>query len=186
MGNTATVEVPRKRRSRALLPFVALVLSLAVAGWLAFVRSTPGPIAAAQGDWSQTSVPVEVGGQVSVGISSPIYQGDGTLVIDSIVPDQVPDGLVVLGYGRVPWEQGGVGSARRFPPAGHTLEPVQGATVTNGQGFSIVVGVQPMREGRFLIPGFTIEYHSGIHRYAAHYQQAVAVCAFKAGNLGHC
>jgi len=186
VDDTVAVEATRRRGWRGLPLLLALLLALAALGWLEFIRLTPGPLAAGEGDSTRGSLRVEVGDRISVGVFSPTYRGDGTLVLDAVVPDQVPDGLVVLGYRRIPWGEGGVGSADRFPPGGHTLDPVPGATVTNGQAFAIVVGLQPVSEGNFVIPGFTVRYHAGFRNYAAHYQQAVVICASNAGTLGHC
>ena len=38
-----------------------------------------------------------------------------------------------------------------------------------------VIGVEPIERGGFVIPGFTVRYHIGWHRYAAHYHEAVRV-----------
>jgi len=182
----AATETTPKRRGRFLALSVAVALAVAATGWLVFLRTTSGPLAAPRGTSSRIGVPIDVGGRLSVGIESPTYEGNGTLVIDLVVPDLVPDGLAVLGFARIPWGEGGVGSARSYPPDGYTLVPVKGSTVMHGEAVAIVVGVQPTSEGRFTIPGFTIHYHSGFRRYAAHYQQAVVVCVPEAGISGQC
>ena len=41
----------------------------------------------------------------------------------------------------------------------------------------VVVGVEPTQAGVFVIPGFTLHYHAGFHKFAVHYQQAIVVCA---------
>ena len=172
-------------KPRWRIPAMILVILLIAITWLE-LRTTPGPLAPPEGISTGTGLPADVGDRLSFGIESGVYQGGGTLVVDSIEPDRVPDGLRILGYGLLPPSHGGVGAVRSFPPGRVDLAPVDGAMVTNGEGIRIVVGVEPLERGIFVIPGFTVHYHSGIHRYAAHYDQAIVVCAPFGGGSSAC
>ena len=180
--------VPRHSNRRVAIR-IALALGLTfvlAASWLWF-RTTPGPLGVSAGWRSTTGIPVSVSGRLSVGVQSPTNRSSDTLVIDSIQPDSVPSGLRVLGDEVIPLGQVGIGSARSFPPSGyHGLSPVNGWLVRPGEGFAVVVGLQPVQAGRFVIPGFTVRYHAGGRSYAAHYFQAVLVCASPAGPNGKC
>ncbi len=184
-----TSEAVSRRSNRRAAIRIALALGLTfvlVASWLWF-RTTPGPLGDSAGGLSTIGIPVRVSGRLSVGVESPTNVSSSTLVIDSIQPDSVPSGLRVLGYEAIPWGQGGVGSARSFPPSGyHDLSPVNGWLVRPGEALSVVVGLQPLQAGQFVIPGFTVRYHGGGRSYAAHYLQAVVVCASPAGPNGKC
>jgi hypothetical protein len=171
-----SLAIPKTHRLGPVL--LSILLILAAIAWFE-LRTTGGPLAEGGGSSSggtRTGAAANVGDRLSFGVFMPIYRGDGTLVIDSLVPDRVPDGLRVLGYGRL--TQGpGVGAVRSFPPVRSHLVPVSGAKITSGEGLVVVVGVEPTRDGVFTIPGFTLHYHAGFHTFAAHYQQAIFVCA---------
>ena len=187
-GVPTSAAVPRRLNRRVTIR-IALALGLTfvlAASWLWF-RTTPGPLGVSAGYRSTTGIPVSVSGRLSVGVESPTNRSSGTLVIDSIQPDSVPSGLRVLGYEVIPLGQFGIGSARSFPPHGHhDLSPVNGWLVRPGEALAAVVGLQPLQAGRFVIPGFTVRYHAGGRSYAAHYLQAVVVCASPAGPNGKC
>ncbi len=179
---------PRRSKRRPVIWIVVAIglMLVVVASWLWF-RTTPGPLGVSAGDRSATSIPVRVSGRLSVGVESPTNRSSNTLVIDSVQPDSVLSGLRVLGYEVIPWGQPGVGSARSFPPSGyHDLAPVKGRLVRPGEALAVVVGLQPVQAGQFVIPGFTVRYHAGGRSYAAHYFQAVVVCASPAGPNGKC
>jgi hypothetical protein len=155
---------------------IALATVAAMVVWL-WVRTTPGPLGQQAGGSTRIGAPVDIGGRVAVGVFSPTNAGASTLVIDSLIPDVVPAGLSVLGYGTIPWGMGSVGALRSFPPSGFDLQPLKGRLVPPGQGVAIVIGFAANQAGTFTIPGFTLRYHSGRHHYAAHYNQAIVVCA---------
>jgi hypothetical protein len=169
---------PRSRRRGFAIARALVVLALIIAGlaWLRF-RTTAGPLAAPAWAGSTTStIPIAVGERVSVGVEAPTYRGSGTVVVNALVPDQVPSALQVLGYRAITWGEGGVGAMPSYPPAGFDLHPVAGFVVRPGQALALVVGLRPLQAGCFEIPGFTLRYHVGGRSYAAHYRQADKVC----------
>ena len=168
-----TTGQPRPRT--ALVLTLMLVASLLVAGVWFRLHTTAGPLGPSEYEiGSMVGIPANVGDRVAAGLFAPVNASSGALVIDSIAPDAVPPGLRVLGY-RV--TQAGIGSARAFPPAGVPGDAVRGWVVQPGHGVNFVIGLEPLRDGTFTIPGFTVRYHEGWHRYTVHYGQAVRICA---------
>lgn len=153
--------------------WVLLVLTATV-GWHEF-RTTGGPLAEDGDGYTSLTIPADVGQEWTVGVFAPANTG-GDVVLDSIVPDTLPEGLILLGTGRLPWGQGGIGSDRGFPPSGHEVLPVAGTIVPPGEGVAFVIGLEPSVPGRYVIPGFSLYYHAGWHHYVAHYVQRVVVC----------
>ena len=54
-------------------------------------------------------------------------------------------------------------------------KPLRAWHFGRGEALAAVIGVEPIERGGFVIPGFTVRYHIGWHRYAAHYREAVRV-----------
>lgn len=171
-----------RRRGAVGLGVLALVVGAGL--WLA-LRTTTGPLVPPEGS-SRESISARIGDRLSMGVDSPTYHGSAVIVIDALVPDSVPVGLRVLGYRAIAWGEGSVGAARGFPPTGLRLQRVDGSRVLPGQGAQITIGLEPLRAGVLVIPGFTLRYHIGWHRYAAHYLQAVQVCVASPGGTPAC
>ena len=165
----------RLRKTWILVAGGALLVVLAIGTWFVSIRTTEGPLGVS-GFSSRVTVPADVGTRLSFGITPPTYRGSDPVVVDSLVPDSVPSGLRVLGYRAIVWGQGCVGGVHSFPPRGYATHPVRGWRVERGQGACLVIGLEPVGPGVFLIRGFTLTYHVGWHNHAAHYQQAVKVC----------
>jgi len=165
----------RSERSPRVALAVGLAAMLVVVGVWFRLHASAGPLGpSSYVTGSTVGIPTGIGGRVAAGVFAPVNHTSEALVIDSITPDVVPQGLRVLGYEVT---EGGVGSARSFPPAGFMVHRVAGWVVEPGSGVNFVVGLEPTRDGTFTIPGFTVRYHAGWHRYVVRLGQAVRVCA---------
>jgi hypothetical protein len=164
----------RLGRGATLTLLVTLAAAAGVGAWLA-ERTTGGPLATSPGGGIGT--PVKVGRTFSVGVTSLTYHGSGLVFLRSVTPDSLPAGIRVVGTRAVAFGRGCFSSRPRFPPSDYQLAPLAAAVLKPSQYMCAAVGLRAMREGRFVIPSFTVRYEIGVQGYETKANESVRICA---------
>ena len=127
-----------------------------------------GPLAHPAGLLVNTHIAQGEDGTWGIPLIAP--EGADPAILESVVPAVEPVGVTVLGISAAVIGDTSVGTARGYPPAGMTLEPVEGMTVpAQGAGprVQLVIGLHYTGPEAGRIEGLRVNYSVGDRRYEA-------------------
>jgi hypothetical protein len=166
------------QRGRIVAIVVGVVLLVLLVWWLTSRSSdSEGGSLASKGGGSM-SVPVSVGGPVSVGMLELSNDGGSEIVIDRVALVDPTTGMRIVGMYAQPAGQAELGFSGGFRwPRG--ASEVEGLALKpdGAAGYRLVIGVQVDAQGIFRSPGIQVAYHSGDTAHTTAFQLSMTFCA---------
>lgn len=185
-----------RRRARAVtaggvVAFIALAaLTVRLSPWWPDEPSTAGPLVA--GEQFGVSLTLPVGARGTFGASVVTPQGEGSVTVLSVRPENLKGPLEYLGsvlagpdrrYGGLPTSDG-------FPPGDPDLGPTrqsEGAVLTTDEptwarGWEILVGYRMTGPGVGMHDALLIEYEAEGERYKLRVPGALTICSGRRGD----
>jgi hypothetical protein len=169
----------------------ALAAVLAAAGVAAFLlsrgpRPGPGPLACPSCGVLGLAFGVDAHEPFTYGLLVLRNSGDGTAVLDRVVPLGTSPGLRLVGAVALrtrdnPWNVT-ASDHHRFPPrnVASLVQPLRGYRIPPGgkaDGHEVMLGFVVPSAGEFSFRRLAVEYHVGIRRHRAIFRFRLRVCA---------